>query len=143
MTVITTPCSNIAGCEADLGCGSGRQARTCKSSCSAGRALSKDTSACHRGFTSRSVGSSVGKQSISGGPSCIPRSEEFRARGGGHSCQSSAPLGTGGLCSRTAGSRGESCRVAKSMGNSAHPQGMCWPGVRISAGPPCPRATQM
>ncbi|XP_029892966.1 keratin, type II cytoskeletal-like [Aquila chrysaetos chrysaetos] len=142
--LITTPCNNISGCEANLGCGSGRQARRCKSSCSAGRAsLPKDASACHRGFTSRSVASSVGKQYISGGPSCIPRSEEFRARGGGHSCQSSAPLGTGGLCSRTAGSCGESCRAAKSMGNSAHPQGMCWPGVRISAGPPCPRATRI
>ncbi|XP_051497341.1 LOW QUALITY PROTEIN: keratin, type II cytoskeletal cochleal-like [Apus apus] len=32
--LITTPCNTILGCEADLGLGSGRQSRRCRSSCS-------------------------------------------------------------------------------------------------------------
>uniref|UniRef100_A0A663N6S2 IF rod domain-containing protein n=1 Tax=Athene cunicularia TaxID=194338 RepID=A0A663N6S2_ATHCN len=46
-----------------------------------------------------------------------------------------SPSGSGRLCS------GESCRAAKNLGNSAHPQARCWPGVRMSAGPPCSRNT--
>ncbi|XP_074989699.1 LOW QUALITY PROTEIN: keratin, type II cytoskeletal cochleal-like [Calonectris borealis] len=53
--LITTPCNTTPGCEADLGCGSGRESRRCRSSCSAGRAsLPEEARACHRGFTSRS-----------------------------------------------------------------------------------------
>lgn len=140
MTAITTACNATSGGTADLGCGSGRRARRCKSSRHAGGAsLPEDAGACHQGSTPRSAASSAGTQHIPAAPSGIFGSEEFRAGGGDPSCQSSAPPGTGGLCSGTA----ESCRAMKGLGNSAHPRGPCWAGVRISTGPPCPRNTQI
>lgn len=111
MAVITTPCNTISGCEADLGCGSGRQSRRRKSFCSAGRAsLPEDAGACHRGFTSSSVASSVGRQYIPGAPSCVPRNEEFRGlevgaiRAGAQPLQAllDSPLGLQGAVQRAA-----------------------------------------
>ncbi|XP_059688591.1 LOW QUALITY PROTEIN: keratin, type II cytoskeletal 7-like [Gavia stellata] len=72
--LITTPCNTFSGCEADLGCGSGRQSRRCRSSCSAGGAsLPEDAGAFHRGFTSRSVASSVGRWGEDSNRTSVPQ----------------------------------------------------------------------